>query len=85
MSEHELDDRPVDLDEEPIQRIRILADDTPAVWVSNRPAKGGDAGAMLAEIIERAAKLKSGRAEPRRAARQAPRKAAAAKKTVKKR
>ena len=41
----------------------ILAEDTPAVWHSNRPAKGGDAGAMLATIIERAAKLKAGRAE----------------------
>ena len=40
----------------------ILAEDTPAVWQSNRPAKGGDAGAMLATIIERAAKLKAGRA-----------------------
>src|SRR2546425_12746202 len=40
----------------------ILAQDTPAVWLSNRPAKGGDAGAMLAQIIERAAKLKAGRA-----------------------
>src|SRR2546423_4703186 len=40
----------------------ILAEDTPAVWQSNRPAKGGDAGAMLAAIIERAAKLKAGRA-----------------------
>src|SRR5215207_1194694 len=39
----------------------ILAEDTPAVWRSNRPAKGGDAGAMLAEIIERAAKLKADR------------------------
>jgi bifunctional non-homologous end joining protein LigD len=39
----------------------ILAEDTPAVWVSNRPAKGGEAGAMLATIIERAAKLKAGR------------------------
>jgi len=45
----------------------ILAEDTPAVWVSNRPAKGGDAGAMLAQIIDRAARLKSGRAEPKRA------------------
>jgi bifunctional non-homologous end joining protein LigD len=36
----------------------ILAGDTPAVWRSNRPAKGGEAGAMLATIIERAAKLK---------------------------
>ena len=40
----------------------ILAEDTPAVWVSNRPAKGGDAGAMLAQIIERAAKLRADRA-----------------------
>jgi bifunctional non-homologous end joining protein LigD len=39
----------------------ILAEDTPAVWVSHRPATGGDAGAMLAEIIERAAQLKAGR------------------------
>jgi bifunctional non-homologous end joining protein LigD len=39
----------------------ILAEDTPAVWQSNRPAKGGDAGAMLAQIIERAASLKAGR------------------------
>src|SRR5687767_9768578 len=37
----------------------ILAADTPAVWLSNRPAKGGEAGAMLATIIERAAKLKA--------------------------
>jgi bifunctional non-homologous end joining protein LigD len=39
----------------------ILAKDTPAVWQSHRPAKGGDAGAMLATIIERAAKLKASR------------------------
>jgi bifunctional non-homologous end joining protein LigD len=39
----------------------ILAADRPDVWVSNRPAKGGEAGAMLAKIIERAAALKSGR------------------------
>jgi bifunctional non-homologous end joining protein LigD len=39
----------------------ILAEDTPAVWTSNRPAKGGEAGAMLGTIIERAAKLKAGR------------------------
>src|SRR6476620_2478211 len=37
----------------------ILAQDTPAVWESHRPAKGGDAGAMLATIIERAAALKA--------------------------
>ena len=40
----------------------ILAADRPDVWVSNRPAKTGEAGAMLAKIIERAAALKGGRA-----------------------
>jgi bifunctional non-homologous end joining protein LigD len=46
----------------------ILAADTPAVWVTNKPARpavGGDAGAMLAKIIERAAALKAGRSQPR--------------------
>jgi bifunctional non-homologous end joining protein LigD len=39
----------------------ILAQDRPDVWTSNRPApaKGGDAGAMLAKIIERAAAIKA--------------------------
>jgi bifunctional non-homologous end joining protein LigD len=44
----------------------ILGADTPAVWQSNRPAKGGDAGAMLAQIIDRAAKLKAERDEPKK-------------------
>jgi len=39
----------------------ILAEDTPAVWRSHRPAAGGMAGTMLAEIIDRAARLKAGR------------------------
>jgi bifunctional non-homologous end joining protein LigD len=39
----------------------ILADDTPAVWKSNRPSRGGVAGTMLAEIIEQAAALKARR------------------------
>jgi hypothetical protein len=38
----------------------ILAADTPAIWTSNRPAKGGATGALLAEIIEKAAALKAG-------------------------
>ena len=38
----------------------ILASDNPAIWESNRPAKGGEAGAMLAKIIARAAALKAG-------------------------
>jgi bifunctional non-homologous end joining protein LigD len=37
----------------------ILAADTPALWRSGKPAKGGSANAMLAEIIERAAQIKS--------------------------
>jgi bifunctional non-homologous end joining protein LigD len=37
----------------------ILAQDNPDVWKSHRPAEGGDAGAMLAKIIERAAALKN--------------------------
>src|ERR671914_61628 len=37
----------------------ILAADRPDVWTSNRPAKGGEAGAMLDKIIERAAALKA--------------------------
>jgi bifunctional non-homologous end joining protein LigD len=40
----------------------ILAADNPDVWVSHRPAEGGEAGAMLRTIIERAAALKSGTA-----------------------
>jgi bifunctional non-homologous end joining protein LigD len=42
----------------------ILAADRPDVWISNRPAKGGDAGAMFARIIERAAALRAGTAGP---------------------
>ena len=36
----------------------ILALDTPAIWQSHRPAAGGEAGAMLREIIEEAARRK---------------------------
>ncbi|MEO8521061.1 MAG: DNA polymerase ligase N-terminal domain-containing protein [Acidobacteriota bacterium] len=38
----------------------ILAADHPDVWQSNRPAKGGEAGAMLAAIIDKVAKVKAG-------------------------
>jgi bifunctional non-homologous end joining protein LigD len=40
----------------------ILAEDTPAIWMTNRPARGGETGEMLAAIIERAARLKASRA-----------------------
>lgn len=42
----------------------ILAADKPDVWQSHRPAEGGEAGAMLARIIERAAALKAGKTPP---------------------
>ncbi len=48
----------------------ILAADQPDVWKSHRPAKGGEAGEMLAKIIERAARLKAGESKPEE--RQAP-------------
>jgi bifunctional non-homologous end joining protein LigD len=40
----------------------ILADDNPAIWQTNRPVSGGETGAMLREIIEKAAALKAQRA-----------------------
>lgn len=46
----------------------ILAADDPAIWQTNRPAKGGDSGAMLAAIIERAAQLKAEREHAARTA-----------------
>ena len=39
----------------------ILAADNPAIWKTGRPAKGGESGALLGRIIERAAKLKAER------------------------
>ena len=42
----------------------ILAEDNPAIWHTNRPAKGGDTGAMFTRIIEKAAKLKAARHAP---------------------
>jgi bifunctional non-homologous end joining protein LigD len=38
----------------------ILAADKPDIWRSNRPAKGGETGAMLDAIIRKAAALKAG-------------------------
>jgi bifunctional non-homologous end joining protein LigD len=39
----------------------ILAEDTPAIWHSHRPAQGGDTGVMFARIIEKAVKLREQR------------------------
>jgi bifunctional non-homologous end joining protein LigD len=40
----------------------ILAQDNPAIWHTNRPAKGGETGAAFERIIQRAAEIKAGRA-----------------------
>jgi bifunctional non-homologous end joining protein LigD len=42
----------------------ILAADNPDIWQTNRPAAGGETGAMLKKIIERAAALKAGTPAP---------------------
>jgi bifunctional non-homologous end joining protein LigD len=38
----------------------ILAQDNPDIWRSNRPAQGGETGAMFQKIIERALEMKKG-------------------------
>jgi bifunctional non-homologous end joining protein LigD len=59
----------------------ILAADDPDVWRTNRPAEGGATGAMLRDIIERAAAIKLERmlpaSKPPRARAKAPTKKAA--------
>ena len=44
----------------------ILAADTPAIWTSNRPAKGGATGAMLQEIIVKAAAAEKGKGKSKK-------------------
>jgi bifunctional non-homologous end joining protein LigD len=39
----------------------ILAEDNPAIWHTNRPAKGGETGAAFEKIIARAAQIKAAR------------------------
>jgi bifunctional non-homologous end joining protein LigD len=62
----------------------ILAEDNPDVWRTNRPVEGGETGALLKGIIEKAAALKRERAgaSPSRKTRAAtPRRSAARKPT----
>jgi bifunctional non-homologous end joining protein LigD len=42
----------------------ILAADKPDIWITNRPAKGGETGEMLEAIIKKAAALKAGKTVP---------------------
>jgi bifunctional non-homologous end joining protein LigD len=41
----------------------ILSQDNPDVWRSNRPAKGGETGAMFERIVKRALELREGSAK----------------------
>ena len=36
----------------------ILADGNPEIWISNRPAQGGETGAMFQKIVERALEMR---------------------------
>jgi bifunctional non-homologous end joining protein LigD len=59
----------------------ILAAETPDVWITNRPAKTGETGAMLAGIIEKAAVLKA-RQRAQRGATKGPQRRAAGTKSA---
>jgi bifunctional non-homologous end joining protein LigD len=59
----------------------ILAQENPDIWESHRPAEGGEAGAMLKKIIERAVALKAER-ESKSLKQPAGKKPATAKKTA---
>ena len=48
----------------------ILAQDNPSIWISHRPAEGGETGAMFKRIVERALEMRSA---PPAAAASAPR------------
>ncbi len=39
----------------------ILAEDQPDIWISNRPARGGEAGALFQKIVERALAIRQAR------------------------
>ena len=53
----------------------ILAGGDPDIWISHRPASGGEAGAMFEKIIARALEMRGGAATPAKAATPAPAKA----------
>jgi bifunctional non-homologous end joining protein LigD len=50
----------------------ILAGGNPDIWISHRPASGGEAGAMFEKIIARALEMRGGAAKPAKAAGSAP-------------
>jgi len=42
----------------------ILAADNPSIWISHRPAEGGETGAMFKRIIERALEMRAAATKP---------------------
>jgi bifunctional non-homologous end joining protein LigD len=60
----------------------ILADGNPEIWTSNRPAEGGETGAMFKKIIEQALSMKRGASGERPPASRAATKSAKRAKTV---
>ncbi len=58
----------------------ILAQDNPAIWISHRPAEGGETGAMFRKIVERALALREERPAPVKRTAKTKRPAAATKK-----
>ena len=54
----------------------ILAQETPKIWESHRPAQGGVSGKMFEEIIEKAAKIKLQREKKKPSKKKTPVKAA---------
>jgi hypothetical protein len=42
----------------------ILAEGNPDIWISHRPAQGGEAGAMFAKIIARALEMRGEAPKP---------------------
>jgi DNA ligase D-like protein (predicted 3'-phosphoesterase) len=50
----------------------ILAQDNPSIWISHRPAEGGEAGAMFTKIIQRALEMREpGRTDEAKGAKRA--------------
>jgi hypothetical protein len=53
----------------------ILAEGNPDIWISHRPASGGEAGALFQKIIERALEMRDERVGAKGAVKTAKRKA----------
>ncbi len=50
----------------------ILAEDNPEIWISNRPAEGGDTGVMFQKIVQRALEMRGSTKKATTAAKKTP-------------